>query len=148
MLKCLEYQWKLDPAHSVPRLLLCSFRPTFKYGDNCREFMRLGEQRLPHSFCSTCKRNVMLVSKWHWVRSVDELSKHFGVQLAQLKNPVASLLNSCYWLLMMWFSKFLLQFLRVWWTFCCIWQSCQPSISLCQLSAMSIGPTHLLVFVC
>lgn len=32
--------------------------------------------------------------------------------------------------------------------FCCIWQSCQPSISLCQLSAMSTGPTHLfLVFV-
>lgn len=31
-------------------------------------------------------------------------------------------------------------------TFSRICQSCQPSISLCQLSAMSFGPTHLFGF--
>lgn len=48
----------------LPGLLLCSFRPTFKYTDKCREMMqRLVEENLTHFFCSTCKRNVMLVSK-------------------------------------------------------------------------------------
>lgn len=135
-------------SDSVLKLLLCSLRPTFKFRDNYREIMeRLVEENLTYYFCSICKRNIMLVSMWNWVRSVDELPKHFRVRLTQLKPScfIAQqlLLNIDYVIL-----KILLQFLRVWWTFCCIWQSCQPSISLCQLSAMSIGPTHLLVFVC
>lgn len=56
------FRISLDQTHSVPRLLLCSFRLTFKYSDNCREMMeRLVEEKFTHSFCSTCKRNVMLV---------------------------------------------------------------------------------------
>lgn len=68
-----------------PRLLLCSFRPTFQYTDKCREIMeRLVEENLAHSFCSTCKRNVTESVSW----SVDELPKRFGVQLTKLKTQL------------------------------------------------------------
>lgn len=88
------------------------------------------EENLTHSFCSTCKRNV------YWSQSdtesvswsADELPKCFGVRLTKLKTQLrhcSTLLKIDHVIL-----KILLQFLWVWWTFCCIWQSCQPSMSL------------------
>lgn len=99
---------------------------------------RLVEENLTCSFCSTCKTNVLLVSRWHWVIELSCGWGCFGVN----SKPVASLLNSC-WILTMRFSDFCCRsngYDGYEHFCCCIWRSCQSSISLCQLSAMTDTP--------
>lgn len=79
MLKCFEYHCKLDQTNSVPRQLLCSFRPTFEYGDDCWEIMeRLVEEKISLILCVALGKENLCWSQSDtesvsW--SVDELPK-------------------------------------------------------------------------
>lgn len=93
------------------------------YGQMQRNYV---EEKLAHSFCSTCKRNVILVSKWHRV------SVYLNVLGSDLPNSKPScfiaqqlLLNIDYVIL-----EILLQFLWVWWTFVVFDKAANP-VSVC-----------------
>lgn len=92
----------------------------------------------------------MFVSRWHRASRVDLWVSYQNISGSQdLHNSKPSsliaqqlLLNINYVILL----HFLISYGCAEHFFSCIWQSCQPSMSLCQLSAMSIGPTHLFGF--
>lgn len=77
---------------------LSGLRPTCEFGENCRGIMETCVGDFTHSFCSTKEL-------WKWT--------------SERLNPVAS--GSSAVLIIGFVSlKLLLQYLRVWWSFCCI----------------------------